>query len=247
LKGSVSEGLYLFEPGEDTFPSTDEVNIDGMVEFPEIEKEDPSFESADEGESAQVAYPGAPGKAVDPVRIYLKEMGSFPLLTREGEVEVAKKIEGGQQEILGILLNCPIAIQEIVNLGKALQTGKVKISEVTNEMDDEALEDQEEQNQKKRVLSLIKTIQKGWNQIQSLQKGLRMSKNKPSRRKMEEEIGRKQAEILHAFRKANLKEKQIHRIVQMMKQWNLQMEKIQKDLKKYEGNLTLATRGAKKP
>jgi RNA polymerase primary sigma factor len=247
LKGQVSDGLYLFEPGEDPFPSTDEMNIDGMVEFPEIEKEDLSFESAEEGESAQAGYPGPPGKAIDPVRIYLKEMGSYPLLTREGEVEVAKRIESGQQEILAVLLNCPMAIREIVNLGKALQTGKIKIFEVTNEMDDESLEDGEEQNQKRRVLSLIKTIQKGRDQIESLQRGLKASKSKPSRRKREEEIVRKQAEILHAFRKVNLKEKQIHRIVQIMRQWNLQLEKAQKESQKYGGTVTPSTRGAKKP
>ena len=247
MKVQVSESLYLLESNEDPFLSSDELNIDRIGEFPEIEKEDHPFESAEEGEAAQAGFSGVPGKTIDPVRIYLKEMGSFPLLTREGEVEVAKRIESGQQEIHGVVLNCPMAIKEIVCLGKGLQTGKIKISEVTNEMDDEVTEIKEEQTQKRRVLSLIKKIQKGSNKIQFLQKKLKTAKKKSSRRKIEEEIGKKQDEILHAFRRINLKEKQIHRIVQMMKQWNLHLEKTQKELKKYEGNLTLSTRGAKKP
>jgi len=60
-------------------------------------------------------------------------------LTREGEVEVAKRIENGQQEVLSAVLNCPIAIREVINLGKGLRTGKIKISEITNEIDDEMM------------------------------------------------------------------------------------------------------------
>ena len=97
----------------------------------------------------EVGYPGLPGKTMDPVRIYLKEMGSFPLLTREGEVEVAKRIESGQQEILCVLLNCHIAIREIIHLGKALRAGKTKIYEVTNEIDDEETNSHVERLQKK--------------------------------------------------------------------------------------------------
>ena len=119
---------------------SDELDIDLFVESPEIETENENFQSPEEEEAVEVGYVGLPGKAIDPVRIYLKEMGSFPLLTREGEVEVAKRIESGQQEILRVVLNCPIAIREIINLGKALRTGKTKISEVTNEIDDEEIE-----------------------------------------------------------------------------------------------------------
>jgi RNA polymerase primary sigma factor len=80
----------------------------------------------------------------------LREMGSFPLLTREGEVEVAKRIESGQQEVLSAVLNCPIAIREVINLGKGLRTGKIKISEITNEIDDEMMNAKEERIQKKK-------------------------------------------------------------------------------------------------
>jgi len=167
-------------------------------------------------------------------------------LTREGEVEVAKRIESGQQEILRVVLNCPIAIREIVNLGKALRTGKTKISEVTNEIDDEATNIKEERLQERRVLQLIDKIRKGASKIQLLHKKLRALKKKTSKKKTEGEISKKQAEILDAFKRINLRAEQTNRIIQRLKQWDIQIEKAQKEVKKYQGNLGISTRGSKK-
>src|SRR5512139_3297934 len=137
LKEQGLEKTYLFEPVEDPILLSEELDIDLLVELPGIDVENENIQTMEEEEAVEVGYVGLPGKLVDPVRIYLKEMGSFPLLTREGEVEVAKRIESGQQEVLRVLLNCHIAVREIIHLGKALRTGKTKIYEVTNEIDDE--------------------------------------------------------------------------------------------------------------
>ena len=246
MKDQVSEAPYLFEQNEDPILLSEELDIDLFVESPEIETENENFQSTEEEEPVEVGYVGFPGKAIDPVRIYLKEMGSFPLLTREGEVEVAKRIESGQQEILRVVLNCPIAIREIVNLGKALRTGKTKISEVTNEIDDEATNIKEERLQERRVLQLIDKIRKGASKIQLLHKKLRALKKKTSKKKTEGEISKKQAEILDAFKRINLRTEQINRIIQKLKQWDIQIEKAQKEVKKYQGNLGISTRGSKK-
>ncbi len=246
LKDQVSETPYLFEQNEDPIILSEELDIDLFVESPEIETEDENFQSPEEEEAVEVGYVGFPGKAIDPVRIYLKEMGSFPLLTREGEVEVAKRIESGQQEILRVVLNCPIAIREIINLGRALRTGKTKISEVTNEIDDEATNTKEERLQERRVLQLIDKIRKGASKIQLLHNKLRSLKKKTSKKKTEEEISKKQAKILDAFKRINLRAEQINRIIQRLKQWDIQIEKAQKEVKKYQGNLGISVRGSKK-
>ena len=98
---------------------------------------------------------GGMGRASDPVRMYLREMGSVSLLTREWEVEIAKKIESGKREVLSIVLTCPMAVKEILNLGAAIKSGKIDIHEVTNEIDEEEASVEEEQIQKKRILDLL--------------------------------------------------------------------------------------------
>ena len=150
LEEQVSEKPYLFEPSEDPILLSDELDIDVFVEVPGIDTENENSQLTEEEEPVEVGYVGLPGKPIDPVRIYLKEMGSFPLLTREGEVEVAKRIESGQQEVLSVVLSCPIAIREVINLGKALRAGKMKISEITNEIDDEETNIKVERLQKKK-------------------------------------------------------------------------------------------------
>ncbi|MBI5966375.1 MAG: RNA polymerase sigma factor RpoD, partial [Deltaproteobacteria bacterium] len=186
------------------------------------------------------------GKAADPVRIYLKEMGSFPLLTREGEVEIAKRIESGQREVLSVVLNCPIAIKEVINLGNALHAGKTTIKEVTNEIDDEEMSVEEEQIQKKRVLNLINKIRSGEERIRILRGELRLTNKEVPKKRIQEKIWKKQAEIFDAFKRINLSEKQINRIVQKLKQWNIRMEKAQGEVEKHEEDLGVSVQEVRK-
>ncbi len=246
MEDQVSEKPFFFEQGEDPILLSEEMDMDIIGEVPGIETEDENHQLAEEEEPPEVGYVGLPGKTVDPVRIYLKEMGSFPLLTREGEVEVAKRIESGQQEVLRVVLNCPIAIKEIIHLGKALRTGKTKISEVTNEVDDEEANIKVERLHQRRVLHLIDKIRKGASKIQLLQKKLGIMKKKSSKDRMGGEICKKQDEILNTFKQINLRGEQINKIILRLKQWDLQIDKAQKEVKKYQGNLGLPTRGAKK-
>jgi RNA polymerase primary sigma factor len=236
LEEGVSEKAYLLDPTEDLILLSDELDIDLSVELPEMDTENEHAQPVEEEEEIEVAYPALAGKMIDPVRIYLKEMGSFPLLTREGEVEVAKKIENEQQELLRVVLSCPISIKEIITLGKALRTGKTKISEVTNEIEEEETNPKTERLQKMRVLHLIDRVWKEGNRVQLLQRKLKGIKTKSSRKKIEGDLVKKQAEILDAFKRINLREEQVNRIIQRLKQWDVQMEKAKQELKRIGGD-----------
>jgi len=98
-------------------------------------------EEKDEDEEDDAGY----GKSNDPVRMYLRKMGSVSLLTREGEVEIAKRIEEGEKEVLHAVLSSSIAIKEILDLGERLRKGKIRIREVIKDAGEEQAAEREEE------------------------------------------------------------------------------------------------------
>jgi RNA polymerase primary sigma factor len=233
------------ERDDDALVLSDDLDTHGVNEFPRLNVENENGPMREEEEV--VEYRLAPyAKAADPVSIYLKEVGSFPLLTRESEVEIAKRIETGKQEVLRMVLDCPIAIREVINLGDALHAGSIKIREITNETGDEETSVEEEQIHTKRVLSLIGKIRKGEDSIQLLQRKLRSSREEPRKKKIQAQIWKNKAAIFDAFKRINLREKKNNEIVQKLKQWDTWMEKTQNEIKKYEANSGISIQEARK-
>ncbi|WP_242356200.1 RNA polymerase sigma factor RpoD [Anaeromyxobacter sp. SG64] len=91
------------------------------------------------------------GKSNDPVRMYLRKMGSVSLLTREGEVEIAKRIEEGEKEILAAVLSSSIAIREILELGERLRKGKIRVREIIKDAGDEQQAEREEESEEESL------------------------------------------------------------------------------------------------
>ena len=121
------QGIEVLE-GEPKVAGPDKINL---------EKETPEDVELD-------LTPGALDKTNDPVRLYLREMGTVPLLTREGEVEIAKRIERGQLNVLKAMSRSPIVIKEIISLGGQLQRGERSINEVIVFSDDIVAEEKVE-------------------------------------------------------------------------------------------------------
>ncbi|WP_420237807.1 RNA polymerase sigma factor RpoD [Telmatobacter bradus] len=97
---------------------------------------------AEEGEDVELDLtPGTLEKTNDPVRMYLREMGTVPLLTREGEVEIAKRIERGQLRVMKAISRSPIVIREIIALGEDLKRGVRNVKEVVVFDEEELTED----------------------------------------------------------------------------------------------------------
>jgi RNA polymerase primary sigma factor len=103
---------------------------------------DKKFEEEEAGEDVELDLtPGALEKTNDPVRMYLREMGTVPLLTREGEVEIAKRIERGQNRVLKALSRSPIVIRELLAMGEDLKKGVRSIKEVVTFDEEEITEE----------------------------------------------------------------------------------------------------------
>ncbi len=242
MKEWVPKRSYRSEPREDALILSDELDINVGSDFPGLKVENENVLLREEEEV--VEYKLKPfGKAADPVSIYLKEMGSLSLVTREEEVDIAKRIESGKLKVLTALLNCPIAVKEVICLGDALRTGRLESREITNEIDDKESSAKKEQIQKKRVLSLINKIQRGEESILILQRELMLRDKEATKKEIQDQIWKKQSEVLDTLRRINLREKHISRIVQKLKQLDTRMEKAIREGGKYEAGTMEAEYG----
>jgi RNA polymerase primary sigma factor len=111
--------------------------------------------------------PGALEKTNDPVRMYLREMGTVPLLTRDGEVEIAKRIERGQLRVLQALSRSPIVIREIINLGEQLKKDPSIIKDLITFTEDDLTEAKIEKKHAATVQT-IADINKGFRRVNTL-------------------------------------------------------------------------------
>jgi RNA polymerase primary sigma factor len=127
---SREQGLVLFEDEsiEPISPEMDGLAIDAplLIEDRSEEKsEDRRFDEGDDPIDIENL-----DKTHDPVRLYLREMGSVPLLDREGEIAIARRIERGQTKTRRILSRCPVIVQELVRLGEDVRTGVVEVRDL---------------------------------------------------------------------------------------------------------------------
>ena len=156
------------------------------------------------------------GKSIDPVYMYLREMGSVSLLTREGEVEIAKRIEEGEKEVINAVLDSPLTIKQIIQLGEWLRSKKVKPKELAPDLEDEDESFWEEEFNVQRILALIDQIRKLDEKNRQLRDKLaktRASAQPPLDKKLLEN----KEKIVFLLKDINLKTKQIDKIVQKLK------------------------------
>ena len=146
----IEEVIGLFEEMNISIIDADKQQED------EEESGDFDLSELESGDNDESDYPT---RSSDPVRMYLREMGSVALLNRDGEVYIAKKIEAGEMEVLYSLVEVPVALEELISVGDDLKRGAMKLKDVvkTIEEDDPS---EEEMNQKERVIYLLEQVKK---------------------------------------------------------------------------------------
>ncbi|HTP06488.1 MAG TPA: RNA polymerase sigma factor RpoD [Nitrospirota bacterium] len=158
--------ISLFGDGEIDIDIADSQH-DGKVRQPAedeveegVEPEDAGLDEVAEEEAEEEEVEVGVGKTDDPVRLYLKEMGTVPLLSKEGEVAIAKRIEEGKRDAAQVLYSLPFSLQDVHELGDKLRKGKISIHEVVHSGDDdfEDIQSQNEEELHARVLKLISEI-----------------------------------------------------------------------------------------
>jgi RNA polymerase primary sigma factor len=206
-------------PVLDTFMQALEVNGVAITESAESKKEDeedqfflsdPDKEEKEEEEEEEVE---GDTKSNDPVRLYLRKMGSVSLLTREGEVEIARRIEAGEREIVRAITMSPIGTNEIILLGKRLDEGRIKVKAIFRGLEDEETQyDEQEYIQKiHELISHVKRYQK------KAAKPFQMLKESPHNSAAYlgagKELEKINTELMENFESINFNRKTINRVV----------------------------------
>jgi RNA polymerase primary sigma factor len=144
-------------------------------------------EAGEESEDVELDLsPGTLEKTNDPVRMYLREMGTVPLLTREGEVEIAKRIERGQLRVMKAISRSPIVIREIVALGEDLRRGVRNIKEVVT-FDEEELTEEILQARVRATVGKIEIILKHQKKIAGFDEKMEALGSKDAKTKVKEQ------------------------------------------------------------
>ncbi len=154
--------------------------------------------------------PETPGESADPVRLYLKEMGNFQLLSREQEVEIAKRIEAGEQEVEEEVLGSPITLERVIEIGERVLTGDADLREIYEENEEPSDSEEErgpEANEKhlKRLQASVKKLKDLRAKLEGLEQDLFHGKPGPRRKpKLEKDYLRIKERIKRELREMQL-------------------------------------------
>jgi RNA polymerase primary sigma factor len=220
---------------------------------PTVAVEEENKQETDEEEKDEDDEPG--GKSNDPVRLYLRKMGSVSLLTREGEVEIAKRIEEGEKEVLRAMLACRVAVADILDIGNKLKTGKLRVRDVIKDAPEETQAEgaeeapeegaegeqpqqlaQSELNKIEQICKQIERFRKFAKDCEVLEEDLSGKKKLTDVKKKEvkQEVKDLRTKMMEVLEEMRLNKKQVDRIVLNLRQLIDRVDKAEEELRDLE-------------
>jgi len=200
------------------------------IKIPKMKSDLDDDEEA-EGESEEVEFePGSIGRTSDPVRMYLREMGSVSLLTREGEVEIAKRIEDGERDVAGVILNTPITVKEVLSLGDRLRKFQINASEISKEVEEEELEEDEEDVQKIKILEVIDSIAAQDLLLLEIIEAVAAAKPGVKKKELEKKLIQAKDQQAVLLKSLRLKDRHINKVAERLKELSVKVEKMMAEL-----------------
>ncbi len=185
------------------------------------EHDEAALDEAVEEEAEEEEVEVGVGKTDDPVRLYLKEMGTVPLLSKEGEVAIAKRIEEGKRDAAHILYNLPFALQDVRDLGDKLRKGKISIHEIVHAGDDdfEDLQVQNEEELHARVIKLITEIDRHSKELNTLIKHVTSNRcSEPRKKSLRDKIQTTRFTLFDKLEALNVHCRQTDRLVMKLRE-----------------------------
>ena len=254
VNNALPDGILSSDEIDSMMVHFAELGID-VVDSPQARRRRPRqarSEDSDSSTSSQTArkesYEDDYGKTNDPVRMYLRKMGSVSLLTREGEVEIAKRIEEGELIVLDVVRRSNIGIREIIRLGDRLDSPKIKAKDIlraTNNPEEQTeSEDRQAMEDLAEAISAISALNAEYRAINErlvTTRGL----SDAERKKLREQMKANKAEILSLMDHIRLTKKETDKITNRIKGMLQKYEKAESDLKRNERKTTSTYRVAK--
>ena len=194
----------------------------------EDEEEEKEIESEVDGDMV--------GKTGDPVRMYLREMGTVSLLSREGEVEIAKKIEQGEKQVIDEVLSSPLALTYVLDLGEKLAQHEIRVREIIKEEGEEDTEYlEQEEILEKRLLEQIGKIRRLANEIERIRReadGKRVSAQR--KQALLNSLAKYQEKIIQGLKALQLNHRQTEAIADGLKKAMDRMQSLERRIKEFE-------------
>jgi len=188
---------------------------------------------------------GALEKTNDPVRLYLREMGVVPLLTREGEVSIAKRIERGQIKTQKAISRSPIAVNELLKMGDELEAGRLQIRDVVTFSDQAELTGQEDKADEylqwtvEGIQNIRKLFKAGLKEWDKLRAEIKLTRGKKSKKllRLKRKVARMRLEIAQEMKLLNLTERARQRLINAIRVVHKEVRLAEREINSYTEKL----------
>ncbi len=179
--------------------------------------------------------PGALSRTDDPVRLYLKEMGSVALLSREGEIEIAKRIEEGKKDIATVVYGLPMTLEFVLTLRDQLKNGKIDVREIvpvieTEEDFEEEVVERDFEELRMKTLDALTAVRKVSTMLKTLYEKARHVGHDPAdQKKLKKQIDAVRAQVVEKMDTVNLHAVLKDRMVQRVRELALQFRTAERE------------------
>ena len=232
----IEDVMSMF--GENDIELVDDATKVKLPETKPPEPDSPGQTVEKDEEERDEDYDAGYSKGNDPVRMYLRKMGAVSLLTREGEVEIAKRIEEGEKSVMRAVLSSSMAIREILEIGERLRKGKMRVRDIVKDAGEEQKREEAEEpseeaavpveaeapsakeaNEAERIIKLIDKIKKHDREVERIDLALDGKKklSDQKRKNLKQEIQEHRDQMVIYLEQMRLNKKQIDRIVEKLK------------------------------
>lgn len=258
VNDALPEDVSTEDQIDDVMLMLDEMDIEVVDEAEDYKpkeaanskKKNTSIHAFDEDDDAEDE---AVSRSNDPIRMYLRKMGQVSLLTRDGEVEIAKRIEDGESEVLSVVLRSDFGIKEILMLEDRLKRKTIRVNDIIRGYEENSNSDEEEEeeeggptgeekaaiqakDQTDRVLKLIQKAKRKYNEINNLRDKVNKSKKKEVA-EVEEKTEKLRDDIFKILKEIDLNRKFINKISAKLKNLVTRIEKGRQTIRTAERKL----------